>query len=379
MHNGLNERDGMELHYRVASHLIAQARDGSTAFILRPFPGHLTRFPFQAFAETPLDRYLADGSQLFRQFIRYMVETQWFLSALARRSSYRCASGANLLAESDDPATSRLSDGVLAAAISEAWQRLHDASIRTREQQSIAVDAPPVGRQITEQSIRAAVTALRRTLRLDQMPALDGEPADVQEPEVHVIGYSLGASTAESVFMTWPFLISSCATSHGGGALRELAPTGFAHPEEWQTVLRSLRYELDDRLAHGALVDRRKRIAGLEQDLFAHFKRTFYEVFQQDYRGGFQTRVSAFRKRMLFIVGGNDAIFAPSRILEAAPPGGINMLEPRRSRSLPVKHNQGRGRAPATRVLDTRDVGAHRPVRGRGGPPAYPGAQGVLV
>ena len=74
----------MGLYYRLASQLIAQGPE--TVCIVRPFPGHMTRYPFQAFAETPLDLYLWDGSHLFRQFLRFMVETQWFLSAIVRRS-----------------------------------------------------------------------------------------------------------------------------------------------------------------------------------------------------------------------------------------------------------------------------------------------------
>jgi hypothetical protein len=76
MHVGLNERDSFGQYYQIASRLIAE--DPNTVCIVRPFPGHMTRFPFHAFAETPLDRYLWDGSHLFRQFLRYMIETQWF-------------------------------------------------------------------------------------------------------------------------------------------------------------------------------------------------------------------------------------------------------------------------------------------------------------
>lgn len=331
MHNGLNERDRFELHYTLAANLIQQDLAAGTACIIRPFPGHLTRFPFQAFAETPLDRYLADGAQLFRQFARYMIETQWLLSALARRSTYRCASGANLLAEHDDCDKSRVNDDVLAAAILEAWIKLQQASKRAvakahkKERQ-----APPQSEAVPSiDSVKASISALRRVLCLTEYPGAGGAvPAnDRRDPDLHAIGYSLGGSTAQSVFMSWPFLLSSCTAIHGGGPLRELAPTGFAHPEEWQTVLHSLRYELDDRLLSGELSSGGGGVVGMDRELFAHFKRTFYEVFQQDYRGGFQTRVSAFRQRLLFIVGGRDPIVAPMQILESAPPGGMNLLE----------------------------------------------------
>jgi hypothetical protein len=330
IHCGLNERDTMGLHYQLASQLIAKRPN--TACVIRPFPGHLTRYPFQAFAETPLDRYLSDGSHLFRQFMRFMIETQWFLSTLARRSSYRCASGANLLSESQAIASSRVDNHVLAEDMREAWMRLHDVSDQALEDflenqkhaAQLEQDVPDVA--AFEQSIRS----LRELLELEQdYPSKSGDfdPDDADEPDVHVLGYSLGGFAAQSVFMSWPFLIASCSTLLAGGALRELAPTAFADPEEWQTVLHSLRYELDDRLMSRHLDVSGDSVAGVDIELFTHFKRTFYEVFQQEYRGAFQTRVAAFRQRMLFIVGGNDPVVQPRRVLDSGPPGGMNLLE----------------------------------------------------
>jgi hypothetical protein len=78
MHNGLNEMDSLSLYYQLASQLVQ--RHPGTVCILRPLPGHLTRSPFQAFAETPLDTYLWDGSNLFQHFLSYMLETRWFLT-----------------------------------------------------------------------------------------------------------------------------------------------------------------------------------------------------------------------------------------------------------------------------------------------------------
>ena len=366
MHTGLNERDNVALYYRLAAHLTAS--QAGTACVLRPFPGHLTRFPFQAFAETPLEHYLWDGSHLFRQFIRYMLETQWFLSALVRRSSYRCASGANLLAEADVPGASRLNRKVLAKSMGDAWRRLHLASLHdVRDEHKRQPGAAAVNRLIPEDSdFEAAIRSLRVSLNLvDDYPDLTGDlesrdgqdPAHVDEnaergtadgdappdppdePAIHVLGYSLGGYTAQSVFMAWPFLVSSCATLLGGGALRQLAPVAFADPEEWQTVLHSLRYELDDRLlrltsgieADATSVDEgenaEESIVGVDLKLFSHFKRTFYEVFHQDHRGSAQTRLAEFRNRMLFIVGGNDPVVRPQNVMEASPPGGVNLLE----------------------------------------------------
>ncbi len=342
MHTGLNERDRMGLYYRLASQLIAQSPE--TVCIVRPFPGHMTRYPFQAFAETPLDLYLWDGSHLFRQFLRFMIETQWFLSAIVRRSSYRCASGANLLGESDEIAESRLDAGHLSREIGADWLRLHRASLRTAKSEMIEIAAeearwedgrqsrPPVNAEIARRpQIRAAIEALRETLNLDRdFEPRSGDLTEVkgpEEPALHVLGYSLGGFTAQSVFMSWPFVIASCSTMLAGGALRELAPTGFADPEEWQTVLHSLRYELDDRMMSKHLGPKEADVGGIDRDLFTYFKRTFYEVFQQEYRGSIQSRYEAFGDRMFFIVGGDDPVMRPESVLRSGPKGGLNLLE----------------------------------------------------
>lgn len=331
MHTGLNEWDRMGLYYRLSSQLIA--REPTTVCIVRPFPGHLTRYPFQAFAETPLDYYLRDGSHLFRQFMRFMLETQWFLSTIARRSSYRCASGANLLGEKDGVEGSRLETACLAEEIERDWLRLHAASAETAklELDGDVPERPPVSKPVERQQFVDAIETLRGVLNLDtHFPPQGGDLNDshaVSEPKIHVLGYSLGGFTAQSVFMSWPFLIASCSTVLAGGALRELAPTGFADPEEWQTVLHSLRYELDDRMMSEHLVVDDETVAGIDRELFTHLKRTFYEVFQQEYRGSIQTRYEAFRDRMLFIVGGNDPVVRPETVLQSGPKGGLNLLE----------------------------------------------------
>jgi pimeloyl-ACP methyl ester carboxylesterase len=331
MNTGLNERTTMELYYWLASLLVQQ--EPGTVCVVRPFPGHLTRYPFQGLAETPLDSYLWDGSHLFRQFLRYMLETQWFLSAIVRRSSYRCASGANLLAESDDLEHSRLDGEVLAQEMRDRWMALCEASrhtvdLETPENQP---DRPPLSDPPPEKAFRDSIDALRDVLNLERdYKRHTGVPKSTRtpvEPKIHVIGYSLGGFTAQSVFMSWPFLISSCSTVLAGGPLRELAPTGFADPEEWQTVLHSLRYELDDRLISGHLGVDEHQVAGIERELFSYLKRTFYDVFQQEYRGSIQSRYEAFRSRMLFIVGGNDPVVRPETVLRSAPKGGLNLLE----------------------------------------------------
>ena len=327
-HNGLNELDRMGLYYQLASHLIEH--DDGVACILRPFPGHLSRAPFADFPENPLHRYLWDGSHLFRQFLRFMTETQWFLSALVKRSRYRCLAGTVLLAENDEPQGSRLDPEVLTDAILTSWKQLYCASKSAlKDMSEREPDAQEVKTEQPERTVfHSAVTSLRNALNLKAYTDLGGElDDDDAEPSLHVIGYSIGGFAAQSVFMSWPFLIKSCSTLLSGGALRELSPTAFASPEEWQTVLHSLRYELDDGMLGGRYGEDENKPAGLDRDLFLYFQRTFYEVFQQEYRGSFRSRLAAFRQRMLFVVGGDDPIVRPQSVLDSGPPGGINLLE----------------------------------------------------
>jgi len=168
MNTGLNERTTMELYYWLASLLVQQ--ESGTVCVVRPFPGHLTRYPFQGLAETPLDSYLWDGSHLFRQFLRYMLETQWFLSAIVRRSSYRCASGANLLGESDNLDQSRLNGEFLAKEMREIWMALCEASRRTvdLETPENQPDRPPLSEPPPEQAFRDSIDALRDVLNLER-------------------------------------------------------------------------------------------------------------------------------------------------------------------------------------------------------------------
>jgi hypothetical protein len=327
LHNGLNETQKMGLYYRLAFFLIDQDKD--TVCVLRPFPGHLTRGASIGLAETPLDHYLWDGLHLFRQFLRYMIETRWLLSSIVRYSTYRCVSGSGLLGELPQVEGSRLDPKILGDAIAAEWAALYEASGRTIGKQGGG--SPQMPEEIPdEDAFKEAVTSLRSALRLDQYKAVDGSSYEEDsEPELHVIGYSLGGFAAQSVFMSWPFLISSCSTLLSGGALRELSPTAFADPEEWQTVLHSLRYELDDAMLDWRFTPPSKkdpRVAGIDPNLFLFLKRTFYEVFEQEYRGSFQTRLVAFRQRMLFVVGGNDPIVRPQSVLDAGPPDGINLI-----------------------------------------------------
>ena len=336
LHNGLNERQDYRLYYELAAVLIGQRDD--VACLVWPFPGHLSRYRYPAFAETPLERYLDDGGHLFRQYLRYMVETRWLLSVLSTQSGFHVPAGADLLLESWNAQDSMLNDNRLSKAISDDWWQLAEASDRrvngegTLKRDS-SIDA----------IVKQSVTDLRDILGLRPRSGTRSK----SERDIHVVGYSLGGFAARSIFMCWPFLISSCSTLLSGGALRELAPTAFSHPEEWQTVLHSLRMELDNAMINGKYAHTPARqtqaagtrpppatgargpgkIVGLDAPLFSTLQRIFYGVFQQEYRGSFQSRLAAYRKRMLFIVGGNDPIVRSRAVLESGPPDGINLLQ----------------------------------------------------
>jgi pimeloyl-ACP methyl ester carboxylesterase len=322
-HNGLNETLGSELFYQLAAWILVEtANHGEHGVcVIRPFPGHLTRFSTTSrLAEKPFHRYLADSLELFRHYLRYMVETQWFLSAIAPRDRYATLSGARVLGTRvGDPDHSRSRSELLAEEVLEDWKRIHEASAHP--------DFPGPS-EPTAEALAACFETLRHCLGwvlhdVDDPPNI----AVIERPTVHVVGYSLGGFVAQSVFMTWPYLIASCITVCSGGALRELAPTAFAHPEEWQTLTHSLRYRLDQAMVDNLFADDEGRVLGLRPPLAEYLMRVFYEVFEQEYRSAHQSRMSEYVQRLLFIVGGNDPIVKPRSVFDAAPSEGANIIE----------------------------------------------------
>jgi hypothetical protein len=312
-YSGLNEADTLVFYYRLADWILRDNESASpqqnAACLVAPFPGHLMHSPFHGpFSQTPLSRYLDDAGDLFRQFLRYMVEMRWLLSIITNARIESWMVGGELL-RSSSPAT----------AIETEWRALYAASNEI-EPPSEEGETPAAGLEVEQQDFRAIVDTLTSTLGR-------GAPDAPGTLPTHVVGYSLGGFLAQSVFFAWPQVVSSCTTICSGGAIREMSPTAFAHAEEWQAVLHALRPEIEDAMLSGRLrLSDADKVAGMPAKQFGYFQRIFDQVFLQENRGSYEERLSEYGSRMLFVSGGEDPIIKPSNILDASPKEGITML-----------------------------------------------------
>lgn len=340
LHNGLNETAELTSFYRLAAGIVAQQRDA--VCILRPLPGHLTRFAFHGpYAERPLDVYLRDPAQLFVQFLRHMRETQWLLSALVPRAHYAVMGRGELLAEAEpsrpgSKVTGRADSSELARAMADEW----DAGFKPTEAQGPASPTVPLRGRPTLEELTASVVELRRLLGWQPVHSTS-PPAEPEPPGIHVVGYSMGGFMAQAAFFAWPFAIASCTNLFAGGAMRDLAPTAFAHPEEWQAVLHGLRFELDDAF-RDYLRPVAGWIAGIREHDFDYFTRIFYDVFLQHYRGGSSSRLSELSRRLLFVMGGDDPIARTRNVLDSGPPTGLTLFEIADVGHFPAVRGRGR-------------------------------------
>jgi pimeloyl-ACP methyl ester carboxylesterase len=322
LHNGLNETGNLRFYYRLADWILNEDKPGThsprSACLIVPFAGHLMHAPFQGpFTETPLSRYLRDSGELFRQFLRYMVEMRWLLSMVNRRRPADWTVGGRPLRSTN-----------LKGGLHQEWARLHDAS-RTLllgdppadgdETHRLAEEARLIGMPIGEAEFGSMVDVIRSALGREDGKGPDSTP-------VHVVGYSLGGFLAQSVFLAWPNMVSSCATICSGGAIRALSPTAFAHSEEWQAVLHTLRPELEESMLKGRISRKGHRVAGLPVDQFGYYQRVFDQVFMQEDQASYKARLSEYGTRMLFISGGEDPIVKTRDVLDASPTEGITML-----------------------------------------------------
>jgi hypothetical protein len=322
--NGLNELDHFDFYYDLAALLVENGKEpSSVACLIVPFPAHLTRYPLVGkYAEKPLQRFISDPSDLFRQYLRFMVEVQWLLSALVPFSHYPVTSGIGLLAADRDANRSRCNPEILSGAIHEAWKKIFTFSEKKES-------------EISEMDVLQSVAVLRKLLRWQPSTITLVERAkskrlnDLDPPQLHVIGYSLGGYLAQSVFFTWPYAIASCTTLCSGGALTSLRPEGIVHEEEWRAITHGLKYEIESGILEGRIkADFSLRsICGIPSSYFISHFQTFTDIFLQDPYGTYRHRVSEFAHRLFFVVGGNDPIVPTRSVLETTPPEGINMIE----------------------------------------------------
>jgi len=159
-HNGLNETGEADLHYQLASRLLVHSESPAVC-ILRPFPGHLTRYPYNdIYAEQPLDTYLLDSGDLFRQFIRFMVETRWLLSILTPRPAYRVITGGTLV-DCGRPHDSE----ALAGRIVGEWEEMDGASVEMDGEMPEHARRPQADPQdVTVAAVKTTIDVLRDEL-----------------------------------------------------------------------------------------------------------------------------------------------------------------------------------------------------------------------
>jgi pimeloyl-ACP methyl ester carboxylesterase len=327
LHNGLNETESLKFYYRLADWILSQQEQLSkaegAACLIMPFPGHLMHSSFHGpFSETPLSRYLNDAGELFRQFLRYMIGMRWLLSSVTDSDAESWMVGGDLL-DVGSRQSDLLAESTTLYEVSK--KRLEKANEMLEHQAGIEADID-IGEVTTSAQIAASDCLLRWALQRD----LPGAPRSLR---VHVAGYSLGGFLAQSVFFTWPQVVSSCTTICSGGALSALSPTAFAQPEEWQSVLHALRPELSNSMLQGRLGDDQRTenvpvntVAGMPLQRFGYFQRIFEQVFLQEDRSSYQERLSEYGLRMLFVSGGEDPIVPPANILDASPKEGTTML-----------------------------------------------------
>jgi len=70
-----------------------------------------------------------------------------------------------------------------------------------------------------------------------------------------------------------------------------------------------------------------ERVAGINKRYYAFFDNVFNDVFMNDLRGVFRSRLEEYIERMLFVLGGNDPIVSTNSVMSLAPETGVNAIE----------------------------------------------------
>lgn len=352
VHNGLNEVDNFRFYYQLASHLISA--NPNAAVVIVPSPGHLSRYPIPSgYGELPLERYLSDPGDLFRQYVRSLYELEWIFAALAPEKLPRdlCGLYPHGLSEDYRFRQSGGSGDLDAGA-------LHNANLHPRAQRILAdflilhelsyravlpsLEKDAFGESAEPAQIAADVERLRYSVYGRY------SLSDNDKVRGHSIGYSLGGFVAQSALFNWPSWIAGCTAICSGGPLSSIRLEKFAHPSEWDAVLQGLRYEIPNSLLKRAaaasdstiemnlpegtvtaqsLSCEVNTVAGLPAARFRPFLRSFFEVLLQDSTGSYAQRLEEYVDRVLFVVGGEDPIIKPETVLAAGPATGHNFLQ----------------------------------------------------
>lgn len=346
--NGLNEWRTFQTYYRLADLLFlneerrrrrkeSHLQGATSACIIRPFPGHLTRHPFSSnFFKLPMAHYLEDAAELYRQFLRYMVETQWLLSAVVPFNDVPLKTGLDLLARN-----ARSEPRNVAKAIALAWRTLENADKvaggqRNDGQPNHQLD-PPDCNLLIEQVERLRKLVSWKMAR-DGWPESDSIATRSFRPlSFHAVGYSMGGFVAQATMFTWPQVFATCTMLASGGSLSDVQAS-FVHEDEWIHVLDRLLPDLENpaivhqipvEFDHDNSQEAPTTIYGLPRGYYSAFRRAFDQIFLQRSmrRREYRDWLDEFHERLLFILGGRDPVVKVSSVVESAPPSGLNTIE----------------------------------------------------
>lgn len=345
--NGLNEWRTLQTYYRLADLLFLNEErrrrrkdkafgHATSACIIRPFPGHLTRHPFSSgFFKLPMAHYLEDAAELYRQFLRHMVETQWLLSALVPFEDIPLKTGLDLLAR-----TKRAEHRAVADAITSAWSALRDADREAHEQvnaggalSSSALPTPDL--DLLTLQIERLRTCVNWRVAEPGWHETEISEVSFRPLSIHAIGYSMGGFVAQATMFTWPQVIATCTMLASGGSLSDVqAP--FVHEEEWHYVLDRLLPDLENpAIARQIPVTPStpsrtpEAIYGLPRGYYSAFRRAFDQVFLQRSlrRGEYKDWLEEYHERLFFVLGGRDPVVRAANVVDSSPDSGLNIIQ----------------------------------------------------
>lgn len=311
----------------------------TSACIIRPFPGHLTRHPHTSpYFKLPMAHYLEDAAELYRQFLRHMVETQWLLSSIVPFEDIPLKTGLDLLARGK-----RKNPFDVATAITEAWNNLNKTDTDALVKAGVPPNVPPPTLDIgilTNQIARLRKEVYWKLADENWHQTNNTTEALYRPLSINAVGYSMGGFVAQATMFTWPQLVASCTMLASGGSLSDVqAP--FVHEQEWLYVLDRLLPDLENPAIAGqipvyssentSMADKRTpdKIYGLPRGYYSAFRRAFDQIFMQRSvrRREYTAWLEEFHESLLFVLGGRDPVVKVANVIETAPPSGLNVME----------------------------------------------------